>query len=432
VNASLISIRRGDGVSGIAVDGSNLFLVDGNAGTIGEYTTSGKTVNANLVTGLGLDQAYGGVVVSGSDLFAGVQAYYDGAGWVGEYTTAGKTVNAKLVSETGGDVIGVAVSGTDLYFLTDAGKIYACTTSGKTVNASLVSGLAYPEDIALSGSDLFVMQLNNPSDRRGSIGEYTTAGKLVSAELISGLDDPYAIAVASSQPLSLALHTVQTSSTLATGNTSPSAGDAPLTTTATVSNKLKLWLGVSATEGGSARSSLTSAASNAFSKLGVIQPDGNATYSATFNVASDEVSLGLTMTPSAGVMNILDMVLPQKAWTASTKLIDELEKIYKTTALGSAVRSLIAGADGTTTSASSAHSIADDSAALFSNSDAQLKVLEADLKPLGITLTSAELKTLDNLSAMDGLARKLIATAQLDTQLKSGAPILVEFKAKAS
>jgi hypothetical protein len=33
------------------VSGSNLFVLNGN--TIGEYTTSGATVNASLITGLG-------------------------------------------------------------------------------------------------------------------------------------------------------------------------------------------------------------------------------------------------------------------------------------------------------------------------------------------------------------------------------------------
>jgi hypothetical protein len=137
------------------------------------------------------------------------------------------------------------------------------------------------------------------------------------------------------------------------------------------------------------------------------------------------------MSPAAGVMNVLDTVLPLKDWTASTKLVDELDKIYKSTAIGSAVKSLIAGADGSKTPASAAHSIADDSLELFSNSDVQLKGLEADLKEVGITLTKAELKTLDTLSTVDGLAKKLIATAQLDTQLLSGDPITVNFKAKS-
>ena len=38
--------------TGIAISGNNLFVVNTVAETIGEYTTSGATVNASLITGL--------------------------------------------------------------------------------------------------------------------------------------------------------------------------------------------------------------------------------------------------------------------------------------------------------------------------------------------------------------------------------------------
>jgi len=59
-------------------------------GTIGEYTTSGVTVNPALITGLSNPQ---GIVVSGSNLFVVNFGY----GTIGEYTTSGATVNASLV-----------------------------------------------------------------------------------------------------------------------------------------------------------------------------------------------------------------------------------------------------------------------------------------------------------------------------------------------
>jgi hypothetical protein len=40
------------GPVGIAVDGSDLFVTNGFGNTIGEYTTSGATVNASLISGL--------------------------------------------------------------------------------------------------------------------------------------------------------------------------------------------------------------------------------------------------------------------------------------------------------------------------------------------------------------------------------------------
>jgi DNA-binding beta-propeller fold protein YncE len=75
----------------IAVSGSNLFVTNQGNGTIGEYTTSGATVNASLITGL---SGPGGIAVSGSNLFV---ANYN-AGTIGEYTISGATVNASLIT----------------------------------------------------------------------------------------------------------------------------------------------------------------------------------------------------------------------------------------------------------------------------------------------------------------------------------------------
>jgi hypothetical protein len=77
--------------AGIAVSGSDLFVTNSQTNTIGEYTTSGTTVNASLVSGLNFPA---GIAVSGSDLFV----TNHGGGSIGEYTTSGATVNASLVS----------------------------------------------------------------------------------------------------------------------------------------------------------------------------------------------------------------------------------------------------------------------------------------------------------------------------------------------
>jgi autotransporter-associated beta strand protein len=184
VNASLAS---GDGPTYIAVSGSDLF-VSNNSGTVGEYTTSGATVNASLVSGLSVP---GGIAVSGSDLF--VVDFYNNT--IGEYTTSGATVNASLVSRASGLDGPVALAvGSDL-FVTNVitNTIGEYTTSGATVNVSLVSGLNRPEGIAVSGSDLFVT-----NSSLGTIGEYTTSGATVNASLVSGLNLPFGIAVSGS------------------------------------------------------------------------------------------------------------------------------------------------------------------------------------------------------------------------------------------
>ena|ERR1017187_6403063 len=75
---------------GIAVSGSDLFVSNLNNNTIGEYTTSGATVNASLISGLNHPH---GIAVDGSDLFV-----TSNGGTIGEYTTSGATVNASLIS----------------------------------------------------------------------------------------------------------------------------------------------------------------------------------------------------------------------------------------------------------------------------------------------------------------------------------------------
>ncbi len=95
MNAALIS-----GLSfpaGIAISGDKLFVTNFETGTIGEYTTSGATVNPALITGLIRPI---GIAVSGDKLFVvnNGNFFEDIPGTIGEYTTSGVTVNAALIS----------------------------------------------------------------------------------------------------------------------------------------------------------------------------------------------------------------------------------------------------------------------------------------------------------------------------------------------
>ena len=185
VNASITGLSS---PRGIAVSGENLFIANVNSGTIGEYTTSGATVNASLITGLSSPD---GIAVSGGNLFvANLYPTYS----IGEYATSGATVNASLITGLQ-DPLGIAVSGGNLFVANfggstgNDGTIGEYTTSGATVNASLITGLSNPRGIAVSGGNLFVTSVN------GTIGEYTTSGATVNASLISGLHAPDGIAV---------------------------------------------------------------------------------------------------------------------------------------------------------------------------------------------------------------------------------------------
>jgi hypothetical protein len=141
--------------------------------------------------------------VSGSNLF--VTSF----GKIGEYTTSGATVNASLIT-TVSTPQGIALSGGNL-FVTDwsTGTIGEFTTLGVTVNASLISVAPGPADIAVSGSNLFVSNIGTYDGttyvpNSGTIGEYTISGAVVNASLITGVNYPYGIAIVP-EPSTLAL-----------------------------------------------------------------------------------------------------------------------------------------------------------------------------------------------------------------------------------
>lgn len=93
------------------------------------------------------------------------------ANTIGAYTTSGATVNPALISglDTPNDI---AVSGSNLFVANlTGGTIGEYTASGDSVNPALISGLSVPQGIAISGSDLFVVNTGT-----GTIGKYTTAG----------------------------------------------------------------------------------------------------------------------------------------------------------------------------------------------------------------------------------------------------------------
>ena len=179
VNASLITGLGGP--SGTAVSGGDIFVAN-FAGYIGEYTTAGAVVNPTLINNLIFDPFV--VAVSGSDLFV----LNNSIGTIGEYTTSGSVVNANLVTGLLNPK-GMAISGGDL-FVTNGSVISEYTTSGSTVNASLISGLSPSASITISGNDLFVV-----AQAQGKVSEYTTAGGTVNASLVTGLNNPFGIAV---------------------------------------------------------------------------------------------------------------------------------------------------------------------------------------------------------------------------------------------
>ena len=186
---------------GIAASGADLFVfecnITSNSATptwwVGEYTTDGDVVNPMLVSGTG--PSTGGIAISGSYLFVAHGTT------VGEYTTSGATLNDSLITVPG-EVYGIAVSDSDIfvtgvsplqpgqtYGFGGNGFVAKYTTAGAAVRVPLISGLQFPEGISIAGPDIFV------ADVTGSdVVEYTVAGAKVKAPLISVVE-PYGLAV---------------------------------------------------------------------------------------------------------------------------------------------------------------------------------------------------------------------------------------------
>ena len=185
INASLVTGRNLS--PGIAVSGSTLFVTDNSAGTVAAYTTSGATLNTALISGLSTPW---GIEASGDKLYV-VSGGNRVVGTIGEYTTSGAIVNASLVSGLTNPE-GIALSGSNLFVVYAGNHIGKYTTAGGPAHAPLISGNGFQfwRGIAVSGDKLFVTDVN-----AGTISEFTTSGAIVNATLVSGLNRPSDIEV---------------------------------------------------------------------------------------------------------------------------------------------------------------------------------------------------------------------------------------------
>jgi hypothetical protein len=178
---------------GIAVSGGYIYVATSNplsdsGGTIGKYTTSGATVNAALLSGL--PSPLHGIAVSGNDLYVTHQS----SAWVGKYTTSGATVDATFVAffQTVSDPVGVAVSGTDLFVTNEIPSFVGhFTTAGATIDEQMIGTGpgTNPYALAISGSTMFISQ------NGGEVSAYTTSGVPIDTALIPFLPGASGIAV---------------------------------------------------------------------------------------------------------------------------------------------------------------------------------------------------------------------------------------------
>lgn len=189
INRNLITLPSGaTGPVGMALDGAgNLFIGDGNQGTVREYnSTSGAVVNSSFISGLG--RPYG-IALDGQG-----HIYVADAGNlnIGVYdATTGAPVNTSLISFSSSP-LSIAFDGQGDMFVgygSVVGEFNAMT--GAAINPTLITGLSQPSAMVYNGQgDLFVADAN-----LGTIGEYTTGGVTVNASLVSRLNDPDGLAI---------------------------------------------------------------------------------------------------------------------------------------------------------------------------------------------------------------------------------------------
>jgi hypothetical protein len=138
-----------------------ILVADAGTGTVGEYTTSGATINAALISGLMSPNA---LAASDSTVFV------SSSGAVGEYTASGATVNAKLIPTY---LTAMATSGANLFGIMPSIHSLALIKEFTISYGAAIQTLSQfggPGGIAVSDSMLFVA---NPTF--GTISEYTTS-----------------------------------------------------------------------------------------------------------------------------------------------------------------------------------------------------------------------------------------------------------------
>ncbi len=136
------------------MDGSgHLFVSNEGTGTIGEYTTSGGTVNSALISGL--DNPAGIALDGKGNLYVANYGNIPGQGFIGEYTTSGNVVSNSLVSDLDRPV-GLAIGPDGNLYEVNAGAntVGEYTTTGVPVNPAFITGLDDPQNLVFaSGSD---------------------------------------------------------------------------------------------------------------------------------------------------------------------------------------------------------------------------------------------------------------------------------------
>jgi sugar lactone lactonase YvrE len=187
LNPVFLETTSGYGMCG---DGhGSLYVSYPGSGTVASYSTSGALLNGSLVSGLNEPVA---VATQGSLLYAANIAN----GTVGQYTTSGATLNTSFASGLEGTQCIAVDSQGNVYVERVVGEwglncIDKYSSSGTLLQQNLVvlSGLDLV-GMTVSGNDLYVLQSNGTT---GTVAEYSTDGTLLNGDLIDGIPDPWSI-----------------------------------------------------------------------------------------------------------------------------------------------------------------------------------------------------------------------------------------------
>jgi hypothetical protein len=178
-------------ISGIVVVGSNLYLVNTQASTVEKYTTSGSLVSSNLLSGTTLFYPTDGITSDGTYLYATDR--YDG--YVGKFLLDGTVVNETFLSNLDSPA-GISVFGGYLYVTNrNAGTVqkFNASSGGLDTLFHTITGLNDPTDIAVTSSNVFVAEFGS-----GRVDKFALNGTTVSSPLTTGSGHPYGLAVSGS------------------------------------------------------------------------------------------------------------------------------------------------------------------------------------------------------------------------------------------
>ncbi len=179
-------------VYGLAATGTTLYATNYNSsGSVGSYNaTTGAPINTSLITGLNTPT---GLALAGSNLFV----VDGGNNRIGRYNFTTSSYDASFISGVSGYAI--AASESTLYVASYSGNSISSynLSSGSLINSSMIAGLSSPTSLVVSGSILYYVSAYNSSGT-SMIGRYDLNTNSNNLSYISGLNAPSAIAVSGS------------------------------------------------------------------------------------------------------------------------------------------------------------------------------------------------------------------------------------------